>query len=105
MNTPEPTTTTSRETATEAARGSASGPALEPADLYRAPNALAPHYSRFDVSNRLLLTGHSHQAWPDRALDGQLQAWLDAARYVDEKWEHAFARADRVRLGYARRLG
>jgi kynureninase len=29
---------------------------------------------------------------------------LDAARYVDEKWEHAFARADRVRLGYARLL-
>jgi selenocysteine lyase/cysteine desulfurase len=74
------------------------------ADLYRTPNALAPHYSRFDVANRLLLTGHSHQAWPDRAFDGQMQAWLDAARYVDEKWEQAFARADRVRLGYARLL-
>jgi selenocysteine lyase/cysteine desulfurase len=74
------------------------------ADLYRTPNALAPHYSRFDVANRLLLTGHSHQAWPDRAFDGQMQAWLGAARYVDEKWEQAFARADRVRLGYARLL-
>lgn len=66
--------------------------------------ALAPQYSRFDVANRLLLTGHSHQAWPDRAFEGQLQAWLDAARYVDEKWEQAFARAERVRRGYARLL-
>ena len=78
---------------------------LTPEQLYRSPNALAPHYSRFDVANRLLLTGHSHQAWPDRGFDGQMQAWLDAARYVDDKWEHAFARADRVRRGYARLLG
>src|SRR6185437_11432224 len=76
-----------------------------PDQLYRTPNALAPHYSRFDVANRLLLSGHSHQAWPDRSFEGQSQAWLDAARYVDGKWEHAFAKADRVRLGYARLLG
>ena len=50
----------------------------------RLPNALAPHYSRFEVSKRLLLTGHSHQAWPDRGFDGRVQAWLDAARYVDD---------------------
>ncbi|HEX7089580.1 MAG TPA: hypothetical protein VF192_05555 [Longimicrobiales bacterium] len=78
---------------------------LTPEQLYRSPNALAPHYSRFDVASRLLLTGHSHQAWPDRGFDGQVQAWLDAARYVDDKWEHAFARAERVRRGYARLLG
>lgn len=78
---------------------------VTPEQLYRSPNALAPHYSRFDVANRLLLTGHSHQAWPDRGFDGQMQAWLDAARYVDDKWEHAFARAERVRQGYARLLG
>ena len=35
------------------------------------PNALAPHYSRFRVGERLLLTGHSHQAWPDVALEGR----------------------------------
>lgn len=78
---------------------------ITPTSLYQNPNALAPHYSRFDVANRILLTGHSHQAWPDRALEGQTRAWLDAARYVDEKWEHAFEQADRVRLGYARLLG
>ncbi|HKK08844.1 MAG TPA: kynureninase, partial [Gemmatimonadota bacterium] len=69
------------------------------------PNALAPEYARFRVSERLLLTGHSHQAWPDRGLEGQRRAWLDAAELVDGKWERAFARADRVREGFARLLG
>jgi kynureninase len=53
----------------------------------------------------LLLTGHSHQAWPDCALAGQQQAWHDAAEHVDEKWSRAFAQADRVRRGYADLLG
>lgn len=78
---------------------------VTPDELYASPNALAPHYSRFRVSERLLLTGHSHQAWPDRAFDGQRQAWLDAAELVDEKWERAFEQADRVRSGYRRLLG
>lgn len=75
------------------------------ADLRRTPNALSVHYGRFDVANRLLLTGHSHQAWPDVALDGQLEAFTDAAAAVDEKWSLAFARADRVRAGFAALLG
>jgi kynureninase len=65
---------------------------------------LSHHYSRFRVAERLLLTGHSHQAWPDCAFEAQQQAWLDAAQYVDEKWERAFAMADRVRQGFARLL-
>jgi kynureninase len=68
-------------------------------DLRTAPNALAPHYSRFRVGERLLLTGHSHQAWPDVAVDGQLAALQDAALLVDAKWEAAFAKADRLRDG------
>lgn len=75
--------------------------AFAPADLYGRPNALAPHYSRFSVSDRLLLTGHSHQAWPDRAFEGQKQAWLDAAAEADLKWERAFEKAERVRLGFS----
>ena len=74
-------------------------------DLCGTPNPLALHYGRFRVAERLLLTGHSHQAWPDRGFDGQRQAWLDAAELVYEKWERAFARAERVRGGYARLLG
>jgi kynureninase len=66
--------------------------------------ALAPHYSRFRVAERLLLTGHSHQAWPDVGFAAQQQAWLDAAELVDEKWDRAFAIADRVRTGFARLL-
>jgi len=78
---------------------------MNPASLYGSPNALAPHYSRFAVSERLLLTGHSHQAWPDRGFDAHMAAWRDAARYVDDKWEHAFAQAERVREGFTRLLG
>ncbi len=77
---------------------------MAPEDLYKSPNALSPHYSRFRVAERLLLTGHSHQAWPDCGSDGQAQAWVDAAEWVDDKWERAFAQADRVRLGFARLL-
>lgn len=68
------------------------------------PNPLWPHYSRFDVGGRVLLSGHSHQAWPDVAFEAQQQAWLDAARWVDDKWSHAFERAERVRRGWARLL-
>jgi kynureninase len=78
---------------------------MDPASLYNSPNALAPDYSRFGVSQRLLLTGHSHQAWPDRGFDGQIRAWQDAALYVDDKWEQAFLQAERVREGFARLIG
>lgn len=75
------------------------------AEFLGGPNPLAPHYSRFRVTERLLLTGHSHQAWPDAAFDGQVEAWSDAAERVDDKWELAADRADRVRRGFARLLG
>src|SRR5690349_4692137 len=74
---------------------------MDPTALYASPNAIARHYSQFRVSERLLLTGHSHQAWPDRGFEGQKAAWLDAARYVDDKWDQAFLRAQRVRDGFA----
>jgi kynureninase len=67
-------------------------------------NSLAAHYSRFRVAERLLLTGHSHQAWPDVAFDGQQRAWLDAAERVDGKWERAEEQARLVRDGFARLL-
>ncbi|MEN3282743.1 MAG: kynureninase [Solirubrobacteraceae bacterium] len=67
-------------------------------------NPLAEHYARFGVAERLLLTGHSHQAWPDVALEGQVEAFEDAARHVDEKWERAFAKADEVRAGFRRAI-
>jgi kynureninase len=66
---------------------------------------LAPLYSRFGVSRRLLLSGHSHQAWPDVALAGQTEAFQDAAADVDGKWPKAFAKAERVRAGFRGFLG
>jgi len=66
---------------------------------------LAEHYARFRVSDRTLLTGHSHQAWPDVAFEAQQQAWLDAAQQVDDKWALAEAQAQLVREGFASLLG
>ena len=77
---------------------------VRPEALYTSPNALAPHYRRSRVAERLPLTGHSHQAWPDVGFEAQQQAWLDAAEHLDAKWERAFAMADRVRRGFARLL-
>lgn len=74
-------------------------------DFFSQPNALAPHYRHFRVDERLLLTGHSHQAWPDRAREAQLEAFDDAAQWVDRKWSRAFDKANRVKRGIAERLG
>jgi kynureninase len=68
------------------------------------PEELAKHYTRFRVTERILLTGHSHQAWPDVAFEAQQQAWLDTAEYVDDVWERAFDKAAEVRRAFARLL-
>lgn len=75
------------------------------AEFLGGQNPLAPQYTRFRVGERLLLTGHSHQAWPDVAFDGQVEAWTDAAEQVDDKWDRAAEKADRVRRGFADLLG
>ncbi len=80
-------------------------PSIRPDDLFRSPNAIAGDYARFHVSERLLFTGHSHQAWPDVAFDGTLEAYNDSATLIDDKWPRAFEKADAVRRGYARLLG
>jgi kynureninase len=67
--------------------------------------ALQKHYSNFQVTDRILLTGHSHQAWPDCARDAQLEAFDDAAKHVDDKWEKAFEKADQLRTHFSKRLG
>src|SRR5437762_10965732 len=68
------------------------------------PEELAKHYTRFRVSERILLTGHSHQAWPDISFEAQQQAWLDAAELVDDKWQRAAEQAARVQAGFRRLL-
>ncbi len=69
-------------------------------NIFNSPNMLEEHYSDFGVSKRTLLTGHSHQAWPNVAFDGMKKCWNDTAEFVDHKWEKASEKADVVRNGY-----
>ena len=69
------------------------------------PEVLRPHYSRFLSAERILLTGHSHQAWPDVAREGVIRAWDDAAIHVDDKWGPARRAASAVQEVVAAQLG
>ena len=104
--TPTPTPPSTPPSTPTPASPSTPAPApLTAADLRATPNALARHYMRFRVADRLVLTGHSHQAWPDVAREGQVEAFDDAAAARDDKWDLALAKADEVRAGYRRLLG
>jgi kynureninase len=59
--------------------------------------ALLPHYAHFNVANRLLFTGHSHQAWPDVALEGQTEYFHASAELIDKKWDVAFEKTEILR--------
>jgi len=59
--------------------------------------SLQPHYSHFDVSRRLLFTGHSHQAWPDVAFRGVQDYLRMVAEQVDKKWGFAFEKTEQMR--------
>jgi selenocysteine lyase/cysteine desulfurase len=37
--------------------------------------------------SRLHFAAHSHHLWPDASFDGQVEAWNDAARFADRKWD------------------
>lgn len=63
--------------------------------------SLQPHYSHFNVANRLLFTGHSHQAWPDVAFEGIQEYMRVVAEQVDKKWEFGFEKTEIMR-GYLR---
>ncbi len=68
--------------------------------------ALRAAYSHFLASGRVLLTGHSHQAWPDVARDALVEVFDDAARLVDDKWDQAILpKAQAVGEGVLGRLG
>jgi selenocysteine lyase/cysteine desulfurase len=36
---------------------------------------------------RLHFAAHSHHLWPDSSFEGQVEAWNDAARLADRKWD------------------
>ena len=62
---------------------------------------LQPYYTRFDVANRLLFTGHSHQAWPDAAFEGVRAYEKTVTHDVDKKWALAAEKTEILR-GYLR---
>lgn len=63
-------------------------------------------FRRFERPARLLLTGHSHQAWPDVVRDAMARYFDDSAEHVDDKWERAvFPKVDRVGKAVLRRMG
>ena len=51
---------------------------------------LRSHFSRFlnAAPERLHFAAHSHHPWPDVTREAHLQAWDDASRLIDDKWEH-----------------
>ncbi|MEZ4398406.1 MAG: aminotransferase class V-fold PLP-dependent enzyme [Kofleriaceae bacterium] len=74
------------------------------------PIALRAHYRQFlavppGAPRRILLTGHSHQAWPDAARAGHDEAFADAALHVDDKWARVFAAQDELRRYIGARIG
>ncbi len=73
-------------------------------DFHLDINPIAQYYSQFQVEQRLLLTGHSHQAWPDVAFQGLEESWHDAALHLDDKWQCAFDKAQQVRQGFSHLL-
>ena len=66
---------------------------------------LRQHYKAFLKEGRILLTGHSHQAWPDVAREGLARAFDDAALHVDDKWSRAAEAAHAVQSAVAAQLG
>lgn len=63
-------------------------------------------YSRFLRPDRVLLTGHSHQAWPDTLREALTRYFDDSAAYVDDKWDEViFAKQERVGARILARMG
>ncbi|PKB19602.1 selenocysteine lyase/cysteine desulfurase [Novosphingobium kunmingense] len=55
---------------------------------------------------RLHFAAHSHHLWPDASRDGQVEAWDDAARLADHKWDRVFSEVIPEAQGHiARELG
>lgn len=70
--------------------------------------ALRAAYARFlgAAPGRILLTGHSHQAWPDVIRDALTESFDDAARFADDKWDAAvFPKVTAVGEAILERMG
>jgi selenocysteine lyase/cysteine desulfurase len=55
---------------------------------------------------RIHFAAHSHHLWPDVSFDAHLEAWNDAARLADRKWDKVFGEViPRATSHIAKRLG
>ena len=72
-----------------------------PNEINQMALALQPDYSAFQVADRCLFTGHSHQAWPDIAFDGLREYQEVVTQKIDAKWGVAFEKTEILR-GYLR---
>ena len=67
---------------------------------------LKHRFERFSASGTLHFAAHSHHLWPDVAFEAHQQAWLDAARLIDDKWDLVFGEViPEARRHVARLLG
>jgi len=69
---------------------------------------LRSHFSKFLLAEpeRLHFAAHSHHPWPNVTYDAHLQAWEDAARLIDAKWEYILGPVlEEFRAHIARHLG
>ena len=64
------------------------------------------HYSRFLAAapGRLHFAAHSHHPWPDVTRDAQIEAWDDAARLADLKWDRVFGEVAAEARGHIARI-
>ncbi len=79
-----------------------------PSPIQPSPLPLTDHFRRFFEADpsRLHFAAHSHHPWPDVTLAAQQQAWDDAARLADEKWDVVFEKVWPEAQGHlARELG
>ncbi|HQZ19197.1 MAG TPA: aminotransferase class V-fold PLP-dependent enzyme [Vicinamibacteria bacterium] len=63
-------------------------------------------YSRFFAAapGRLHFAAHSHHPWPDVTREAQIEAWDDAARLADLKWERVFGEVATEAQGHIARV-
>ena len=67
---------------------------------------LKDQFSRFlaQEPGRLHFAAHSHHPWPDVTRTAVLEAWDDAARLIDRKWERVFSKVVPAAQGHVARV-
>jgi kynureninase len=69
--------------------------------IQKYPNYLSQDYTHAAVAQRIMLTGHIHQALPDVCEKAYKEHWDCLNKYGEERWEEVFSRTDRLRQGFA----